>query len=378
MTSNTKSPDPISVEAGYPDLLRMGHRFETSVGQRKAFDGLKGPMDLAFGGDGWFYILNRQNFDAVVYENIPHVTKARFLVCNIDDEFQRNISPLIDGKPQESGEVSGSELYESPVFCDSDLQGSLFFTDERANKVVTMTTDRGDVTAAWGETGDGPGALNAPSGISYLKDDTLWVVSSRSARVQQFTRSGEYIRGFGSVGNAPGQLDHPWGVAVDPIDGSVVVADWRNDRVQRFSPEGELLQVLDQLGRDAGRLNRPSDVAVDAHGDLYVCDRGNDRLVQFNRAGLFIEAMRGDAVMTERGADRLMANPAMLRWRDHIVDLGREKLFWKPTAVKVDDEFRVHVIDSGRFRMQIYRKTFRELGDDQIDPPETYADPTIN
>ncbi|GIT18712.1 MAG: hypothetical protein CM1200mP39_15180 [Dehalococcoidia bacterium] len=36
------------------------------------------------------------------------------------------------------------------------------------------------------------------------------------------------------------------------------------------------------------------DVAVDAHGDLYVCDRGNDRLVQFNRAGLFIEAMRGD------------------------------------------------------------------------------------
>jgi hypothetical protein len=73
-----------------------------------------------------------------------------------------------------------------------------------------------------------------------------------------------------------------------------------------------------------------------------------------------------------------MANPAMLRWRDNIVDLGREKLFWKPTAVKVDDEFRVHVIDSGRFRMQIYRKTFRELSDDQIDPPATYADPKIN
>ena len=378
MTSNTISADPISAEAGYPDLLRMGHRFETSVGQRKAFDGLKAPTDVAFGGDGWFYILNRQNFDAVVYENIPQVTKARFLVCNIDDEFQRNISPLIVGKPQGSGEVSGSELYESPVFCDSDLQGSLFFTDERANKVVTMTTDSGDITAAWGETGDGPGELNAPSGISYLKDDTLWIVSTRSSLVQQFTRTGEFIRGFGSVGNAPGQLDHPWGVDADPIDGSVVVADWRNDRVQRFSPEGELLQVLDELGRDAGRLNRPSDVAVDAHGDLYVCDRGNDRLVQFNRPGLFIEAMRGDAVMTERGADRLMANPAMLRWRDNIVDLGREKLFWKPTAVKVDDEFRVHVIDSGRFRMQIYRKTFRELSDDQIDPPETYADPKIN
>ena len=369
MTLTMESGGTISVESSYPDLLRMGHRFETSIGQRLVVDGFYGAMDFAFGGDGWFYALNR--YHSTSGTRFPRV---RFAVCNIDDEFPRNIEPLIDGKLQ----VRGSERYGSPVFCDSDLQGSLFFTDERANKVVTMTTDSGDVTAAWGETGDGHGELNAPSGISYLKDDTLWVVSSRSARVQQFTRSGENIRGFGSVGNAPGQLDHPWGVDVDPIDGSVVVADWRNDRVQRFSPEGELMQVLDELGRDAGRLNRPSDVAVDAHGDLYVCDRGNDRLVQFNRAGLFIEAMRGDAVMTERGADKLMANPDMLRWRDNIVDLGREKLFWKPTAVKVDDEFRVHVIDSGRFRMQIYRKTFRELGDDQIDPPETYADPKIN
>jgi len=54
MTSNAKSGVPISVESGYPDLLRMWHRFETSVGQRKAFDGLRAPTNLAFGGDGWF------------------------------------------------------------------------------------------------------------------------------------------------------------------------------------------------------------------------------------------------------------------------------------------------------------------------------------
>jgi len=36
------------------------------------------------------------------------------------------------------------------------------------------------------------------------------------------------------------------------------------------------------------------------------------------------------------------------------------------------------VIDSGRFRMQIYRKTFRELSEEQIDSADTYADPKIN
>lgn len=68
----------------------------------------------------------------------------------------------------------------------------------------------------------------------------------------------------------------------------------------------------------------------------------------------------------------------MLRWRDYIVDLGREKLFWKPTAVNVDDKFGVYVIDSGRYRMQIYRKTFRVLSEDQVDAAENYTDPKIN
>jgi len=351
----------------YPTLLRMGHRFETSIGQRLVVDGFYGAMDFVFGGDGWFYVLNR-------YDSNAQWAKIRIAQCNIDDEFPKNLEPLIDGEPQ----VKGKEKYFSPVFCDGDQNGTMYFTDERANEVVAMSTETGDITNTWGVQGDEPGQLNAPSGIQYLPDGTMWIVSSRSSRVQHFTSSGEFIEGFCEVGSEPGQMSFPWGVAIDPVDGSVVVADWRNDRIQRFTPEGELLQVIDELGRDAGTFDRPSDVAIDAHGDLYVCDRGNNRVVQFNRAGLFIEALHGDAVMTERGADKLMANPDMLRWRDHIVDLGREKLFWKPTAVKVDDKFGVYVIDSGRFRMQIYRKTFRELADDQIDPPENYMDPKIN
>ena len=361
-----QTPAPELLEK-YPALLRMGHRFETSIGQRLIVDGFYGAMDFVFGGDGWFYVLNR-------YDSSAQWAKIRIAQCNIDDEFPKNLEPLIDGEPQ----VKGEEQFFSPVFCDGDQNGTMYFTDERANKVIAMSTETGDVTDTWGVQGDDPGMLNAPSGITYMPDGTMWIVCSRSSRVQHFTSSGEFIEGFGEVGSEPGQMSFPWGVAIDPVDGSVVVADWRNDRIQRFTPEGDLLQVINELGRDAGTFDRPSDVAIDAHGDLYVCDRGNNRVVQFNRAGLFIEELRGDAVMTERGADKLMANPDMLRWRDHIVDLGREKLFWKPTAVKIDDKFGVYVIDSGRYRMQVYRKTFRELADEQIDPPENYMDPKIN
>ncbi len=367
MATTASEPASDLTMSAYPELLRMGHRFVTSIGQRLIVDGFYGAMDFAFGGDGWFYVLNR-------YDSNPDYPKVRFAVCNLDDEFPRNIFPSADGVT-----LSGKdERWDSPVFCDSDQKGNLFFTDERANQVVTLDQQQGDVTASWGESGSEPGQLDGAAGITYLADDTFWIVSSRSSLVQHFARDGRFIEGFGERGSGDGQLSYPWGVAVDPIDGSIVVADWRNDRVQRFTAQGELLQVINELGRDAGHLNRPSDVAIDAHGDLYVCDRGNDRLVQFNRAGLFVEAMRGDAVMTERGADKLMANPDMLRWRDHIIDLGREKYFWKPTSVKVDADFNVYVIDSGRYRMQVYQKTFRELRPDQLDGPETYADPKIN
>ena len=85
--------------------------------------------------------------------------------------------------------------------------------------------------------------------------------------------------------------------------------------------------------------------------------------------------MIGDAPMNELGARRLLTNPDMLRWRDYIPDLDREKRFWRPTTVSVDDEFRVFVVDAARFRVQVYRKTFKELSSGQIDPVDTYTDP---
>jgi len=361
MALATRQSDP------YPILLRMGHVFEGVFGQRLVVDGLYGALDIGIGGDDWYYVLNKWVVTSLQYPRV------RFAVCNMKDEFPRNLLPSVDGQP----EVIGSERFPSPVCCDSDRKGTLFFTDEHANKVVVMTT-AGETTGWWGEAGDGAGQFNAPAGIQYAPDGTLWVVNSRNGRVQNFTRDGKFLRGFGKSGTGPGELNYPWGVAVDPVDGSVLVADWRNDRVQRFTPEGKHSQTFDHLGRGLHRLNRPSGVAVDAHGDVYVCDRGNDRVVQFNPRGIFVESFVGDAPMTERGADKLMANPDMCRWRDHIVDLDREKRFWKPSAVRVDDQFRVFVVDAGRYRVQVYRKRFRVLQPGQVEAADAYTAPKLN
>jgi hypothetical protein len=46
--------------------------------------------------------------------------------------------------------------------------------------------------------------------------------------------------------------------------------------------------------------------------------------------------------------------------------------------VKVDDQFRLFVIDAGRYRMQVYRKKFRVLQPGQVEPSDAYTAPKLN
>ena len=354
---------------GYPYMLRGGHKYEIALGQRLALGGFKGPMDLAIGPEE-LYVVNRFT------EAGGNVATNRFVRVNVEDDGYEDNDIYAPG-PDGEFEPAGNESLPSWVMCEIDQDEILYVTDEHANKVARFTIG-GDFLGTWGEAGEGPGELNAPSGIAIGRDGTVWVTSSRSHRVEHFTNEGAYIGGFGGYGDAPGELDYPWGLGIDPINGTILVADWRNDRVQRFSPDGEVLQVLGESGSGPGQMNRPSDVAVDQYGDIYVADRSNHRGLMFNPRGGFLETFIGDATLNERGLRKLMTNLDMLRMRENVVNLDSEKRFLSPTAVKVDAENRVYWADTGRYRIQIYRKICKVLGPDDIDPPTMFKDPALS
>ena len=83
----TKTP-----EAAYPDLLRMGHVFVTSMGQRAFVDGLYGALDLAFGGDGWYYVLNKTDPRGRLFERV------RFAKFDFEGVFDPNVYLSVDGE----------------------------------------------------------------------------------------------------------------------------------------------------------------------------------------------------------------------------------------------------------------------------------------
>jgi uncharacterized protein (TIGR03437 family) len=91
----------------------------------------------------------------------------------------------------------------------------------------------------------------------------------------------------------------PLGLAVDPTNGNLYVADTGNNRILRFpSPFANLSRIepdtvygqatfnVRNSGLSNTSLNQPRAVAVDSAGNLWVSDTGNHRVVRFGAASL--------------------------------------------------------------------------------------------
>lgn len=82
-----------------------------------------------------------------------------------------------------------------------------------------------------------------------------------------------------------GELSEPRGVAVDPEDGSLYVADTGADRVAVFDAEGDFSRAI-----GTGILSAPRDLALGGDGELYVADTGSDSIAVFAPSGDFLYA----------------------------------------------------------------------------------------
>ena len=298
--------------------------------------GFRNPVDVAMGPEGQLYVLSH------AAENTP--SGKRIGRCTFEEEY-------FLGEFGSFGEEEGQFTWPNSLVVDSE--GQVYVTDEWLHRVTVYDGD-GNFLRCWGVQGSGAGEWKRPSGIAIDREGNLLVVDSMNHRIQKYSRQGEFLEQWGGPGNGPGEFNTPWGIATDG-EGCRYVADWRNDRVQKLGPEGEF--ILEITGEGGHRMKRPSGVAVDEEGLIYAADWGNDRVLVFDAGGGFAAQLTGDAGMSKWGADRLSTNPeSMLEQRAAAKDLDQEKLFVQPTAVKIDPEGHIFVVDSARHRLQVYQK----------------------
>ena len=308
--------------------------------------GFRGPVAVVRGEGDLMYVLCRS------YEY--RTDGRRIVICTVGEdyigEFGRGVNGL-EPDPKDSS-ADGCLMWPTSIALDKD--GNVYVADEWLNRISIFTKD-GDWIGKWGTPGDGDGEINGPSGLAFDQNNDLYMVDSANNRIQKFTKDGKILDKWGSAGSGDGEFNLPWGIDVDS-EGDVYVADWRNDRIQKFTPTGQFLMKFGSSGTEDGEFDRPSDVAVDKDGIIYVTDWGNHRLQVFGPDGSFITKMTGDATLSKWATEKLDANPEMWEERARAQGLEREKLFYAPISVDVDDEGRIFVLDSGRTRIQVYRK----------------------
>jgi NHL repeat len=185
----------------------------------------------------------------------------------------------------------------------------------------------GTLELMWGKSGIGSGLFQKPRAMAIDKADRLFIVDM-TARIQVFTRDGEYLYGWSTPESKNGR---PTGLSFDR-EGNLLVADTHYFRMLVYTPEGKLLAnrtIGGESGSQSGQFNFVTDCVQDSQGNYYIAEYGEfDRIQKFSREGKFL-----------------------LQWGEHGAELGK---FVRPQALLVDAQDHIWVADACNHRLQVF------------------------
>ncbi|RUT09035.1 hypothetical protein DSM106972_010880 [Dulcicalothrix desertica PCC 7102] len=195
---------------------------------------------------------------------------------------------------------SGAGQFKEPSTLEfSPKTGNLYVGDVNNNR-VNVFDSQGNYLNSIGQGQFGglkEGRLFfGPSGVTFDKDNNLYVGDFSNDRIIKFNPNGDIIGSIGSSGTGAGQLQGPAGVRISSNTGNIYVADQFNNRVQVLDPEGKPLLTFGKLGAEPGEFNQPIGIEVDENDNIYVADSINSRVQVFDKNGNFLTAYGQPAV----------------------------------------------------------------------------------
>lgn len=280
--------------------------------------------------------------------------------------------------------------FSQPIDVETDASGNVFVVDSGNNRVVQFPSGSKSAVRVWGQTdfvSNGPNQIK-PGSISYpykMAIDysagpfALYVSDTANNRILVWKdsvrfRSGDpadMVIGQPNLRTAAANVDSqgssnptqsglfaPEGIAVNPVDGTLYVADRGNNRLLRFR------RPVEQSGRivpdavigqpdftssasalvSATSLSAPGGVAIGPNGDLFVADTGNNRVLEY-------PAGAGNGAV----AIRVYGQPNMTSSMKSA-QVSAQTLS-SPQGIAVDQVSNLYVADAGANRVVIFPNT---------------------
>ena len=209
------------------------------------------------------------------------------------------------------GRPSGST---SSVEIDKD--GKTVWFAERCGTNSCVSTPAIDTVYHFDTNGNiiksfGKGLIMFPHGIHVDKDGNVWVTdgndnappagrggppptapnpaATKGHQIFKFSPNGDILLTIGKPGGATGPTECCWqpNDVITNAAGEIFVAEGHgqnaNDRIVKFSKDGKFMQAWGKRGTGELEFNQPHALAFDSQGRLFVGDRGNNRIVVFDK-----------------------------------------------------------------------------------------------
>jgi RHS repeat-associated protein len=224
-------------------------------------------------------------------------------------------SPVIYGYQWEDCNTGGGGCVPIAGATNANYIPTSKDAGDRLGVVVTATNGSGSVSvtvyepasaptyaSSFGAYGTGNGQLREPEGgLATDASGNVWVSDTENNRLEEFNSKGEFVRTVGTRGEGAGQFKTTYGLAVDS-KGNIWATDEGNNRVEEFSSEGVFIKMFGWgvsngeaklevctsscraglQGAGNGEFSIPEGIAIDSKGDVFVADRGNHRVQEFN------------------------------------------------------------------------------------------------
>jgi hypothetical protein len=122
--------------------------------------------------------------------------------------------------------------------------------DAGASKVIKYSST-GDklLTIAIRPGADNGGPFRGITDLAFAPDGHIFISDGYvNARIMEYTADGKEVREWGRAGKGPGEFHLPHGIQISR-NGIVYVADRENGRIQEFNLKGKFIGEIGKLGR---------------------------------------------------------------------------------------------------------------------------------
>ena len=166
-----------------------------------------------------------------------------------------------------------------------DAGGNAYVLDRRRSRIVVFARATGLPARTIGSPGSGPGQLLNPSALAIDGGGTIVVADSGNERIARFGTGGGYLGATTGVGDGARHRG-------DARRRAHLPRDHRATASTVYDPSGSEVDEFGGQGSKLGKLESPGQIALDAAGNLWVADRGNNRIQEFGPDGERLRRVR--------------------------------------------------------------------------------------